>query len=239
MYYRYIILLLAANLFSSMSGAVANENHQDLDSAIARMEVPFLFTEDQVLSNTNFIDELTPSRALGDNAFLNAPLTRFDYILIKMEDELNVPLSIDIAKTMLRKAFGRVVPPHRGIDITGQARFMKESGKVIVSYTARGLGEPKVPMNQTCTMLMKYLLSLKFPQRLLGYTYHNTVLGVLAREEADVYTPVLAALAKNVVHVVKLESSKNRSHHFLTCAKEHEGAPVKFGKFSFELEPFR
>ena len=46
MYNRYIIVLLAVNLFGPISGAVANEG----------VEVPFLFTEDQALSNTNFID---------------------------------------------------------------------------------------------------------------------------------------------------------------------------------------
>ena len=226
MYYRYIILVLAANLCSSMSGAVANE----------RVEVPFLFTEDQALSSTFVVEELTPSRELGENAFLNAPLTRLDYILIEIEDRLNRPSTIANAKTTLRKAFGRVVPHGSGIEFTGYARFMKESGKVVVSYTARGLGEPKVPMSQTCTELMKYLLSYTIPQKPFGYMYHNTVLGVLAREDHDVYTPVLAVLAKNVVHVIKLQSSINRSYHYLGCVKEHEGAPVKFYKSSFELK---
>ena len=79
-------------------------------------------------------------------------------------------------------------------------------------------------MRATCNEVLDNL-KLTAPQKLSGYLYHNTVLGVLARRGFDEYTPVLGKVAKNIVHRVSLQSVTQDGHvvHTLVCQRTEDG----------------
>jgi hypothetical protein len=202
------------------------------------VKVPFLFSEDEKLAQTELREAIPRSSVLPADQFLNAPMTRLEYMLTRLEAQLNRESWTSIMRDQLAAAFepSRMKAHEVPISITGFARYSREFGRILVGYEISGLGRPRKPMRTTCDELLDELKRM-VPQRNIGFLYHNTALGVLAQEDVSKYTPALETLAKSVVHRVKLESKTEdlRVVHGLGCQRAGEGAPVLYQRFSFKL----
>jgi hypothetical protein len=209
----------------------------------ASVKVPFLFSEDDKLPQTELHDAIPPSTTVADNQFLNAPLTRLEYMLMQLEAQLNEKLGQDVyVLDVVKKAFdshqvhGHTSSPR----IKGSARYDQKLSRVLVGWTVEELGRPRVPMRTTCDTILNALNRLA-PQEMQGYLWHNTALGVLAQRDIDWYTPTLAILARSVVHWVRLQSRTEgfRVTHTLACQQISADAPIVYQRYSFKLRDSR
>ena len=205
------------------------------------VEIPFLFTEDEKLAQTELRQAVPRSNALQADQFLNAPMTRLDYMLMKLEARLNDELAKMLPQGPLERGFdlldGKInVKP----SVDGFARYDAEIGRVFVELVVSDLGEPRRPMRTTCDELLAQLKDIA-PQRIRNFTYHSTVLGILAQREYVKYTPSLQTLAKSIVHRASLESyiDNDRILYRLACQRAEEDAPVVYHRSSRKIPSVR
>jgi hypothetical protein len=210
--------------------------HTSASGQETKVKVPFLFTEDEQLQQTELEQVIPKSDELSKDSYLNAPLTRLDYFLINLEKRL------DEGKAGI---LGRVIKHFATIErkalsdasIEAYARHDANRGRIIVGYTLIDLGRPTQPMQATCKAVLDDLQFLA-PQKLTGYLYHNTLLGVLAQRRLDEYTPILGRVAKNIVHRVSLQSvtQDGRVVHTLMCQRTEDGGTIRYYRSSFRLQ---
>lgn len=224
-------LVVAAFIIIGSVSAGSAEEHLE--------KVPFLFSADEKVRSSELSEEISRSDALRTDAYLSAPMTRLEYILTKIEARLNEQTGRSIFLESVENSFeksrdlGGFVDP----EIEGRASFYKLAGKVMISYSISELGRPRRAMKETCDESLSNLKSM-FPYKLIGYLYHNTLLGVLWQEkDASYYAPVLQKLAENFVLRVSLtsQSEKGQVMHFLACQQEKDGETV-YQKWSFRLD---
>jgi hypothetical protein len=201
--------------------------------------VAFLFSEDETLEQTELTTAIPTSNALQREPYLNAPMTRLEYMLTRLEASLNEDGGASL-RDLIADGFQPVSHAYKiSHRITGFARYSNQTGHIIVGYNIQDLGRPKRPMRTTCDVLLSRL-SIYAPQANLGFLLHNTVLGVLAQEDNSTYTPVLATFAKHVVQRVTLISQGDDSvMHVLSCQKVEEDGPIQYHRASRKLKAFR
>ena len=220
------LTLLATLLPLLLLGASSPTGDKDV-------KVPFLFAEDDKLPQAELRESIARSHALQADQFLNGPMTRLEYMLTRLESRLNEDLQTGYIHDRLAEAFdrGNVAPT-----ISGFAFYDVEAGRLSVGYRIEALGRPRKPLKSTCDELLTEL-KIRAPQELLGYTYHNTVLGVLAQKPYSEYTSSLELLANNLVHRVRLQSTAAdyRTVHGLACQRNEKDAPVLYHRFSFRV----
>jgi hypothetical protein len=171
--------------------------------------VPFLFSEEEQLAQTDFLSAIPHSMALRDIPYFNEALTRLEYMLTRLNTRLNEALTISILRNEIEKAFEpRRMPPKAppaDIDIRGSARYSSETGRVAVGYDINDLRHPKQPMRRTCEAMLQQLKHIA-PHDNLGFLWHNTVLGVLLQKDSRTSSPIMETLANSVVHWVRLHA---------------------------------
>jgi hypothetical protein len=201
-----------------------------------KVEMPFLFTDDQTAPQSDLAD-IKPSDVLRTDAYLNGPMTRLEYFLSQMEVALNDELSISGVKHRLAERFEPGRPPFAPERVRGGARYSQLSGKIMVAYTIEGLGRPRSPMRDACKEILK-LLEHTVRQDNLGFSLHNTLLGVLAHTDYPAYTPMLQKVASQIVHRVAITSSTEEGnvHHTFACQRVSKDAPITYEKFSYKLK---
>jgi hypothetical protein len=201
------------------------------------VQVPFIFSEDEKLPQTSF-DEIAPRTAeLATDPFLNAPLTRLEYLLMMLELRLNEEEQKRYLISELAPAFERRdAPAPSNFKVVGFARHDRKNGRLVVGYKVGELGRPRRPMRMTCDAFLSELMSIA-PQGDIGFLYHNTILGVLSQRDHAEYTSVLQLFARSVVHRVVLESvtEKTRVWHILSCQRSGDGARIVYLRSSFKL----
>ncbi len=201
------------------------------------IKVPFLFSEDEKIDQTEVTGAIPRSTDLQTDPFLTAPMTRLEYMLTQLESHINNQASL--VRSEVSEGFE--ADPRKaayGImgSIKGYVRYAREKGRIIVGYTIEDLGRPKRPMRITCDKLLVWL-ERTAPQGDSGYLYHNTILGVMAQDAYAVYTPTLQKLAKNIVHKVRLDSRTEDGNvtHTLICQRTEKDAPVQYERHSSKL----
>jgi hypothetical protein len=128
-------------------------------------------------------------------------------MLMRMDARLNRENLIPIIKGDLTRRFDSPVPKMLTDEsVTGYALYSELHGKIIAGYEIERLGRPRVPMREACDLVLSHV-GRSLPQELLGFTYHNTVLGVLVQKEYAEYTPTLRKLAANLVHQVRISAT--------------------------------
>lgn len=199
------------------------------------IKVPFLFSDDEKLAQTELQEVIPRSSALQSDPYLNAPITRLEYMLTKLESRLNDETTISLAHRPLTMGF-EINTHETPVSITGFARYDRDIGRVVVGYRIEKLGRPKRPMRTTCDELL-FGLQLTAPQANLGFLMHHTVLGVLAQEDFSKYTPIMETVAKSVVHRVIIQSQTEDLGvtHALACQKTEKEAPIQYHRYSFKL----
>jgi hypothetical protein len=201
-----------------------------------KVDVPFLFKEDQQAKSVDLITTVKESNELKSDPFLSSPLTYLDYILIKIEERLNNQNDIQIMTNSYQNDFESLIQLGRQekIKIEGNARFHK--GKVIVGYTISNVGKPKKPLVEICKNTLAWLQQ-NAPQELYGYTYHNTVLGILAQKESA-YDESLRKLANNIIHRITInsETDNGKTNHDMICWRENVKSEIQYQKQSFKIK---
>jgi hypothetical protein len=198
------------------------------------IKVPFLFTEDQQLEQTELMKGIPKLSELQADQFLNAPMTRLEYMLTKLES------LISSRTERVRRAVAKGFAPHPKSDeapltIKSHARYARPFGRVVLAYEITELGRPNRPMRLTCDDVLT-LLEETAPQGDFGYLYHNTALGVLFQDDAEKYTPSLTTLAHSFVYFVTLQSHSDDliASHTLMCQRTSKGAPQNMNDTVFD-----
>ena len=200
------------------------------------VKVPFLFSDDETLDQTELNKVIPRSRDLQGDPYLNAPMTRLKYMLTMLETGLNSEQDRSVVHKQLSDAFeySRAKLP-KTVSTTGFARYSRETGRIAVGYRIEGVGKPKKAMRTTCDDILSKL-KIVAPQGDMGYLYHNTVLGVLAQDDYSKYTPALEILERSIVHKVILVSQTEelRVTHALICQRTGKDAPIQYYRYSFK-----
>ena len=207
----------------------------------SQVKVPFLFSADEkVPSIAPLSKAISKSDALRTDAYLNAPMTRLEYILTRIEAELNDSNGTNMWGVLdtLKRNFEKERTSRYALDpvVKGKAIFYEAFGKVMIAYDISTLGRPRKAMKETCDDLLS-LLSFDFPYEPRGAHLHSRLLGVLwQKSDLDYYTPTLQRLAENFVLKVSLQSQteKGKVNHYLICQKEKDAETV-YRKYSFRL----
>ena len=214
------------------------------------VEIPFLFAEDEELETIETYDDILhdKSQAILKDEYLSEPLTKLDFVLIKMNEE--VEEQIDYMKIYLDGGYDKdfetiVRPGERPSSIfprlSGSVRFKQKQGKIIISTFLEGAGKPRRPLNKICKDLMAYYLS--FPQEPeLNYVYQYLMEELHRGEDYDITKPSFDKIANNIVWEVKIssivytEDFKNLNYYTLICIKDDPSpdADLKYIKFSIK-----
>ena len=214
------------------------------------VEIPFLFTEDEKLETIENYDDILhdKSQAILKDEYLSEPLTKLDFVLIKMNEE--VEEQIDYMKIYLEggydKDFETIKPPWENYPtsypkLSGSVRFKQKQGKIIISTFLEGAGKPRRPLNKICKDLMAYYL--RFPQEPeLNYVYQYLMEELHRGEDYDITKPSFDKIANNIVWEVKIssivytEDFKNLNYYTLICIKDDPSpdADLKYIKFSIK-----
>jgi len=201
------------------------------------VDVPFLFSDDQSIPQADLSQGIQPSNSLRNDSYLNAPMTRLEYFLIRMETRLNEVGAVAVIKDELEKRFERIHPRVER-KVQGYARYSEDIGRIVVGYEIDDLGRPRAPMRDACHDVLKHL-ELTLPQEHVGFILHNTVLGVLAHKDYTNYSSMLATLASHFVHRTKLVSTsyEQRTQHIFSCQRTAKDGLVTYDRASLRLEP--
>ena len=208
-----------------------------------KVKVPFLFTEDQGLPQTDLEAVIEASDVLKKNKWLNAPMTRLEYLLSQIEANLN---SDDTTSLLLRKLvnyFERVPARFRYSEpvIKGTARYYENVGKVSAIIDARYFGKPKHPLRKTCDEILNFLAQ-KVPQEVAGNLYQNAYLKILVRADYREYDPIIDILVRNIVHAGTITTMTDGGteggvvYHTLTCMKADKDAATVYSKYSYRIK---
>lgn len=200
------------------------------------VRIPFLFTQDQELHQSDFQKIQPKSDVLETDEYLNKPLTRLEYLLIKLEETIkegeNSALA-EVAKNFDQSPFLFSTEASIGSSV----RYSRDHGKIFVSYQFSDLGRPMKPMSSTCADALEKL-SFHAPQMVLGYWYHNKLLGVLQQGDPEDYSKMLEVIAQNIVLVANLESVTEDKHviqhHYLSCLRVSDGGEIQYSRSSFK-----
>jgi hypothetical protein len=202
-----------------------------------KVEVPFLFTEDQAVPLTDLSKSIPPTDVVRTDPYLNAPMTRLEYMLTRMEVALNNETTLAVVTGDLRKRFERSPRPIHGESVRGVVGFSERSGRVHVGYIIQGMGRARSPIREACQQVLMWV-DRTLPFEHVGNTLHSSLLGVLGQTDYSAYTPVLGKLASNFVHQVRIssESEEGKVHHTLVCQRTVKDGPIAYDKMSFRLK---
>jgi hypothetical protein len=201
------------------------------------VDVPFVFSDDQSVPQADLSQGIKPSNALRNDSYLNAPVTRLEYFLIRIETRLNQESAVAVIRDELEKRFDRIHPRVER-KVQGYARYSEDNGRIVLGYEIDDLGRPRAPMRDACHDVLKHL-ELTLPQEHVGYILHNTVLGVLAQKDYITYSSMLATVASHFVHRTKLVSTSHeqRTQHIFTCQRTAKDGSITYDRTSLRLEP--
>ena len=102
------------------------------------VKVPFLFSEDDKLAQTELREAVPRSNALAADQYLNAPMTRLDYMLMMLEAQLNEPLQKKLILSRVSTSFepremtNATKLPTTIDAINGYARYDRQIGRIFV-----------------------------------------------------------------------------------------------------------
>jgi hypothetical protein len=205
-----------------------------------RKSPDFLFAEDNKAQTAESCDlGLKPKALLKGDEWLNAPLTRLDYIIMNMQNRLT-QRATDTFKEMAPEYFEpspmRWVTP--SIDFT--VRYYEEKGRLLLIANVSDVGKPKKPMTESCRGVAR-LIELQYPMTLSGFTWHNSALGILLRSASTdpQYTEAIQKLIDSSLIMVTISSTYKEGEttqlFVLNCRKQNKDSDFEFTKLSGTL----
>jgi hypothetical protein len=200
--------------------------------AEAEKQVPFLFAEDEALSDSgDFYDQINKSDEIGNDEFLQSPLTKLDYVLMKLEDELQGHESS--INSRINDYFDNNI---MGSGFNFSVRYIERTGRIVFYVKVMTLGKPKQPMKKFCDEIIKHL-QIFFPQEPKGYLMYHQSLGILERKGSfSSYKSSVENITRNHSYLVDLHSmykaEKDNSHYYLKCVKVDSKSPTQYETMS-------
>jgi hypothetical protein len=204
----------------------------------ASKAVDFLFSEDNQIVNTpeQFQNSITEKTLVRDDKWLNEPLTRLDYVLIRIQAHLNTTLS-NVAQHIIREDFDtselKLDP-----SVEFSPGYSDEKGRLFIGASVGTVGKPKKPMKEFCQTLLIWI-EQSYPLKPLGYAWQNSALGLLIRNDAEKYQDVVQKLAESAIITVKVSGgyTSDSKHSFFQvgCMRQEGGGPITFYKYSSAL----
>jgi hypothetical protein len=208
----------------------------------ANAPIPFLFSQDdQIKQNQQeLIDSIESSTTIRDDQWLNGPLTRLDYVLMKIESHLSARGLTGYLKDFAPEYFepNKLVPLPPAVDVN--ARYFAKKGRLMIGARISNLGKPKKPMKNYCTSAIAWI-ELSYPSQADGFAWLNNGLGVLLREEIPLqeHAAIARKLAESAVIVVSVEGTyhigQDNGFYRVTCMRQRPGGSITFSKYSAKL----
>lgn len=206
-----------------------------LASDDGKVVVPFLFTEDQQVKSSNFEDSIKKSVELKKNTVLNAPLTRLEYILMRLGTNLNDSDHTALVLSRYKEFFERYPLLDLEPKLEGTASYDSKSGKIVVSYELTQVGRPKKSLKSICQGLIAEL-EVVAPQQPLGFFYQNTAFGILIHDNPEQWAQLSKMIGNNIIQIGTIGSSPEKEvRHSFSCMKERAKAELIYSKSSFDL----
>jgi len=204
----------------------------------AQNAVDFLFAEDNQNLHTDqqYRDFILPKSLIKESEWLNAPLTRLDYVLMGIEERLNKEAR-GAALEYIPQYFERSSSPLARPSADFSARYIEALGRIVLVGDVRDVGKPKKPMKEFCQRMFA-LLSLLYPREFLGYHWQNTTLRVLMREgsNAPAYVDAASRLAESVVYSMNITSvykvGDREALFTMDCRKQDDKGEVSYSTYS-------
>jgi hypothetical protein len=197
----------------------------------------FLFSEDEQIAGT--MNQAMPALKQDDEVrsdeWLNAPMTRLDYVLSRFEDRGDfVKRSITSA---LQRSFER---ESDGITVDYIAGFTEQSGRIVLYVDVEGFGEPHRPLKEMCEQTLGVLRS-SFPTNLPIDAWERTALGVLARgRPSQSYADSLRKIVESIVlsaNIQALVPNGDKPKVFqVYCREQSATSPTEFFKRALPLK---
>jgi hypothetical protein len=206
--------------------------------AHAQNEVDFLFAEDNQNTRTSkqFGDGIRPKSLIKQNEWLNAPLTRLDYVLMSIEARLNKEAR-EAALEYLPQYFERSTSIFARPSADFSARYAEERGRLVLIGTIRDVGKRKKPMKEFCRSILSFL-SMLYPHNPIGYSWQNTALRILQRGAStdQVYDDAAKTLAESAVYSVSVTSTykigDKDAIYEMSCRQQEDGGEITYSSFS-------
>jgi hypothetical protein len=203
----------------------------------AKERPTFLFGEDEALSDTGeFFDAIEKSSEIKNDEFLQTPLSRLDYVLIKLEEELNSEKEYLTSK--IKAYFERIDDHYSPPYAEFSASYSEKIGRIELGAHFYALGKPRKSMKSFCNEIIEDL-QVMFPQKPEGLMMYNRSLGILNRKKFKFYKIPVGVITRNHSLAVRLESKhggnqKYGHKYFLQCYKLDHESPIKYQKLSLD-----
>lgn len=201
----------------------------------------FLFSEDAKVGQTieQFKSGIERKSLIREDKWLNAPLTRLDYVLLNIQMQLNAFLP-ETVMSFIKDNFDRTdsygdVPYLPSPEVEFSARYSDELGRLVLRAHVVNLGRPNKPMKESCETILGFM-ERSYPLNPFGYSWQNGALDLLMRADADEYVSVVKKLSASVVLMTHLTATyrKDGRNAFFSfgCRKQKDGGQIVFYKYS-------
>lgn len=199
---------------------------------------PFLLAEDAAIKGNgeDAFRDLRPSTSIAQDRWLNGPLTRLDYVLMRIEATL-AETAPPTLKAFASKYFaaddGLALEP----SITAGARYNQDNGRLTLGVMIDARGRPLKPMSEYCERALAQVETF-FPLKNVGYGWENGALAALQRRPDQ--SPEFAQAVEALVHGAAIGVHVSTSYvddgalksYTVSCARDSDGAPTRFYKTS-------
>lgn len=206
----------------------------------------FLFSEDARVGQTTeqFTSSFEAKSLIREDKWLNAPLTRLDYVLLNIQARLTNYLSGVVQDSIKEdfeptNSFGEmslVVAPA----VEFSARYVEDTGRLVLLARVDNLGKPRKPMKDFCETVLGYMRAF-YPlrQNLVGQYWQDGALGLLIRGDPKKYSEAANTLSASALYLINMSASylvdgKNTLFRF-GCRQQSAGGPISFYKLSMSF----
>jgi hypothetical protein len=193
----------------------------------------FLFSEDEQIIGTmnQAVPALRQDNEVRSDEWLNAPVTRLDYVLSRFEDRA------DFVKRSITSALqGSFETESDGVTVDYIVGFAEQSGRTVLHVDVEGFGEPHRPLKAMCEQALS-VLRTSFPTNLPADAWERTALGVLARgRPSQSYADSLRKIVESIVlsaNIQALVPNGSKPKVFqVYCREQSATSPTEFFKRS-------
>lgn len=207
--------------------------------SFAQNKVEFLFSQDNQNNQTNeqFRESIKPKSLIKENEWLNAPMTRLDYVLMTIEAELNKSASQAALNYVPHSFEPQSEPFARRARADFVVRYNESIGRLILRGEIRDVGKPKKPMKEYCESMLSFISGL-YPAESLGYLWQNTALGVLLRDNSanPIYVDAADRLARSAVYLFNIQSvykvGDKNAMFTMSCSQQENKGQIAYQTFS-------
>lgn len=188
----------------------------------------FPFEEDRkVLTGETDFSVITDSDELKKEVFLQAPITHLEYVVDRLERQLNKESNINSILKKYGKFFKR--NRHHGkdfdLEIKGNAIYVPKIGKILLSYDVENAGSSTIPLKVLCQKFIDEIFYSLDPISKLGSLSYDQELAPKLEEK----------IKSNIAYMVSIHTSSdaNKVHHHLSCLQGSDTGQLIFNKSTY------